>query len=333
MKISFKKYLVILLLTFIVCMSSTLAYYSWGSTSNINVAFDVVADYVYITYDGGSHITGSSLYPTDDKADGIEKTITVKVEEESDKATFNLYLDLTDVPEALLDESFRYALYNNETLIKEGSIIDTTASCSINNTNHIVLLNGITPSTTTTVYTLYLWIDGVNYTNPNDMMNQEFEFVLHAAGDYVRDINAAPGTLYYEMNSNSYLDDRASMFVSSSSGINFKQISSDTNGKGIYKQASSKDTTFPILYYRGAVDNNNLLFANFCWKIVRTTETGGIKLIYNGAPSNSTCNNAGENSQIGTKSFNTNYNSPAYVGYMYGVLYNHVILTMTDITQ
>ena len=80
---------------------------------------------------------------------------------------------------------------------------------------------------------------------------------------------------------------------------------------------TSNDTN-PIYYYRGAVDNNNVIFADFCWKIVRTTETGGVKLIYNGTPTNGTCNNTGTSSQIGTSAFNTNYNDNAYVGYMYG---------------
>ena len=103
--------------------------------------------------------------------------------------------------------------------------------------------------------------------------------------------------------------------------IDFSNISSDTNGKGIYIRSGTENDKNPIYYYRGAVDNNNVLFANFCWKIVRTTETGGIKLIYNGLPSNGTCNNTGDSTQIGTSAFNTPNNSPTYVGYMYGTVY------------
>ena len=66
--------------------------------------------------------------------------------------------------------------------------------------------------------------------------------------------------------------------------IDFKSISSDTNGKGLYIMSDTRKDEFPIYYYRGDVDNNNAMFAGFCWKIVRTTETGGTKLIYNGLP-------------------------------------------------
>ena len=125
--------------------------------------------------------------------------------------------------------------------------------------------------------------------------------------------------LYNKIIKYAVMDNKKSKYVTSSTGIDFSQISSDVNGKGIYMLSSTKNDDYPIYYYRGAVENNNVLFANFCWKVVRTTETGGIKLIYNGVPdSNGACNNTGTSSQIGTSSFNTNGNDNAYVGYMYG---------------
>ena len=78
------------------------------------------------------------------------------------------------------------------------------------------------------------------------------------------------------------LDNESSEFVSASTGINFGAISSYTNGKGVYMRAGTENDAYPIVYYRGAVDNNNVVFANKCWKAVRTTDTGGVKLIYNG---------------------------------------------------
>ena len=66
--------------------------------------------------------------------------------------------------------------------------------------------------------------------------------------------------------------------------IDFTQFSSESNGRGLYVMESTKNMDNPIYYYRGSVTNNNALFAGHCWKIVRTTETGGTKLIYNGLP-------------------------------------------------
>ena len=78
------------------------------------------------------------------------------------------------------------------------------------------------------------------------------------------------------------MENTKSRYVSSNNGIDFSQISSDTNGKGVYTFASTYNDTYPVRYYRGDVDNNNVLFGGYCWKIVRTTSTGGVKLIYNG---------------------------------------------------
>ena len=83
----------------------------------------------------------------------------------------------------------------------------------------------------------------------------------------------------------------------------------------------------------GAVEDNNVLFANFCWRIVRTTETGGIKLIYNGVPSNGTCNNTGNSASIGTSAFNDDLADAAYVGYMYGTVYSYNTKSMNRITD
>ena len=47
------------------------------------------------------------------------------------------------------------------------------------------------------------------------------------------------------------------------------QKTTDENGKDVY-------------YYTGDITNNNLVLNNYCWKMVRTTESDGVKLIYNG---------------------------------------------------
>ena len=106
--------------------------------------------------------------------------------------------------------------------------------------------------------------------------------------------------------------------------IDFTQTSQATGTNGIYLKSGTENDTHPIYYYRGAVDNN-LIFAGFCWKIVRSTETGGIKILYNGLPSGGHCDNTGTASQIGTSEFNVIEEekdlSPALTGYMYGTVY------------
>ena len=52
----------------------------------------------------------------------------------------------------------------------------------------------------------------------------------------------------------------------------------------LYDGEGSDTYANPVYYYNGAVQDNNVYFADLCWKMVRTTDTGGVKLIYNGAP-------------------------------------------------
>ena len=80
----------------------------------------------------------------------------------------------------------------------------------------------------------------------------------------------------------------------------------------IYYWYGSNDTNGTAI-----LDMNNVIFAGFCWQMIRTTDTGGVKIVYNGVPSNGQCNNSGTDTSIGTLAFNANYNSLAYVGYMY----------------
>ena len=113
--------------------------------------------------------------------------------------------------------------------------------------------------------------------------------------------------------------------------INFK----NSPTSGTYYIESTKNDINPVYYYRGTISNNNVLFAGFCWKIVRTTDTGGTKLIYNGIPSeNGHCDNTGTASQLSTNGkFNLNYNSPAYVGYMYGTAYPYKVMNLKEQTK
>ncbi len=113
--------------------------------------------------------------------------------------------------------------------------------------------------------------------------------------------------------------------------VSDNSLNANGNGVNIYKENNQN-----IYYFRGQVSNNNVIWANKCWKIVRTTSTGGVKMIYNGAPSdvmvgNETvqqCNATGESTRISLngrskfmfneESANVSENSPADSGYMYG---------------
>ena len=173
------------LLVLIAIVGGTYAWYVWTTSDSDTTKIVAGVGAATVTFDGGSDIN-ANLRPVSDKSKGIIKNISVKAD--TTGLVFNMYLDITSIDTGLKDESFRYELYKGTTKVKEGNFSDSyltsnTVTCTKNNTNHIVLLTNESISTSKTSYTLYIWIDGANYTNPNTMMNKTFSFKLHADGE------------------------------------------------------------------------------------------------------------------------------------------------------
>ena len=94
--------------------------------------------------------------------------------------------------------------------------------------------------------------------------------------------------------------------------------------------ASAEDDYGTSYYFRGAVTNNYVEFANKCWRIVRIGGDNTVKLIlHNDNISNASnpCSSANNSTtaafvhydgNIYKSEFNSNYNDNAYVGFMYG---------------
>ena len=119
---------------------------------------------------------------------------------------------------------------------------------------------------------------------------------------------------------------------------------------GLYMLQSTKDDAKPMYFYRGNVTDNNAILNDMCWLIVRTTETGGTKLLYNGTPTDGQClgdpdwslekiNNFNPDDTstwpktiAGISAFNEQYTSPADFGYMYGDRYEATSKSVSSTT-
>ena len=114
-----------------------------------------------------------------------------------------------------------------------------------------------------------------------------------------------------------------------SSSFTYKEITSNKNTTEALL-ASTEDDYGTSYYFRGAVKNNYVEFANKCWRIVRITGDGSVKLVLhndNTAGAANPCSSANNSTSAafarysGTtykSAFNTNDNDNAYVGFMYG---------------
>lgn len=92
----------------------------------------------------------------------------------------------------------------------------------------------------------------------------------------------------------------------------FSQVA--TTDEGMF---TAEDSDGISTYFRGAVTNNYVKFANFWWRIIRVNGNGSVRLIYDGTTAHANGEFSADR-RIGESAFNTNRDDNAYVGYMYG---------------
>ena len=289
-----KKHIIIggVLLIVAIMVGSSLAWWTWSTSSNEQTNVVVTVGGITINYEDGENITNNNLIPTSTKEKGISKNITVS-------STGQVYLDLNmavvTLDDGLKDASFKYEIYNGSDLVKGGNFANSNAG------DNIALLSGVEVTSNPTTYTLYIWIDG-NMSNPNTMYNQNFEFRLNAnATDEKKEPPISGAELVEQI--------KAQVNVGTP---DFSQPA--TTDEGIYSAQDDYGTSY---YFRGAVINNYVKFAEYYWRIIRINGDGTIRLIYDGTSAHAN----GESStdrQIGTSIFNFSYDDNAGVGYMYG---------------
>ena len=140
--------------------------------------------------------------------------------------------------------------------------------------------------------------------------------------------NAPSGTLLYKIRT-SYTADGASTKTTPGKA-------NATANEGVRTSPDDYGTSY---YYRGNINNNYVEFANMCWRILRVTGNGDIKLVlYNGNAEsvNNPCSNVksvyapfsyykmGSSTNYHYKAFNSLDTGYVYTGFMYG--------SATDIT-
>ena len=89
-------------------------------------------------------------------------------------------------------------------------------------------------------------------------------------------------------------------------------ITNTANTTGTIYQTNKTEDGSTVYYYSGNTTNNWVKFAGFYWRIIRTNEDGSTRLLYSGTSHDTT------SGYIGKSAYNSTYNDPIYVGYMYG---------------
>ena len=134
---------------------------------------------------------------------------------------------------------------------------------------------------------------GQECTKPNDEWEGS-EYHLEITGETSdQPMGNAPHVVDCE--SNNLYDKVACQAPETQTAIDFRRgaVASgsdyDKNGNGVNISDENGSTVY---YYRGQIDDNYVIWANKCWRLVRTTATGGTKIIYIGEPDNGACPDA-----------------------------------------
>ena len=131
------------------------------------------------------------------------------------------------------------------------------------------------------------------------------------------------------MRTTTYLSSVYYVVSATANSYTYKQITSNKNTTEAIL-ASTEDDYGTSYYFRGAVKNNYVQFANKCWRIVRITGDGSVKLVLhndNINDSSSPCTSSNNSTDVAfarysdftyESKFNSSEDDNAYIGFMYG---------------
>jgi alternate signal-mediated exported protein len=164
---------------------------------------------------------------------------------------------------------------------------------------------------------------------PNDYANSTYHIFIAGQtipSEHKSDWRPAPHTADCDDPNNDLLYDKIACATNGNdTGISYNTTESSTSatGFGVNTLASTASDQFPTYYFRGNVTDNNVLWSDQCWKIIRTTSTGGVKMIWMGEATNGQCQSTTASGGINAsdKSFNSSFDGLTRAGYTYGTIY------------
>ena len=220
-------------------------------------------------------------------AEGTNATFNVDLKSPGDKIVYKITVANQGTLDAIINditanETCSDAIKIEITGIKKGDKLVKSATTTFNVTisyDESITSQPETTNNTLTVNINYIQDLGQTITSEDIVIDKPTPILL--ASQILKDNNAQVDT-----------------------SIDFSQISSDTNGKGLYYTSTNTEDNKVTYYFRGAVENNYVSFAGVTWRIVRINEDGTVRLI--------------KQDSIGKDVFNKKHNDAAYVGYMYG---------------
>ncbi len=303
----------VMIISLICVVGVSYAFFTAGMSSETSTTVRADAGTMKITYDGGKEINLSGIYPKDDV--WATKNITVTGNNTTDAEMYYKLTLVVDSNTFKTDDPLQYELVSTNDSTN-GEVIPAISKTDITGTS-IELGSGKFAKANNAKHTYLLKIYYPKKTTSQNA-NQGAAFSAHV------EITSAKAPTV----SNLAETIRAKNEVKAP--ITTPGAAVSTADEALL--ASAEDDYGTSYYFRGAVTNNYVEFANKCWRIVRVGGDGSVKLILhndNTAGAANPCDSANNSEEAAfarysgttyTSVFNENVNDNAYVGFKYGIV-------------
>ena len=301
----------VMIISLICVVGVSYAFFTAGMSSETSTTVRADAGTMKITYSGGANINLAGIYPKDDV--WATKTITVTGNNTTDAEMYYKLTLVVDSNTFKTDDPLQYELVSTNTSTN-GEVIPTISKTDLTE-NSIELGSGHFVKANNAKHTYLLKIYYPRKATSQNA-NQGAAFSAHV------EITSTKAPTVSNL---------AKVILAN----NEVKAPLTTPGAAISTAdeallASAEDDYGTSYYFRGAVTNNYVEFANKCWRIVRVGGDDSVKLILHNDNTKKVANpfDAANNSTSAafarysgttyTSAFNSSHNDNAYVGFKYG---------------
>ena len=309
-----KKVMIYILVISLICVVGvSYAFFTAGMSSETSTTVRADAGTMKITYSGGANINLAGIYPKDDV--WATKTITVTGNNTTDAEMYYKLTLVVDSNTFKTDDPLQYELVSTNTSTN-GEIIPNISKKDITGTS-IELGKGHFVKANNAKHTYLLKIYYPKKATSQNA-NQGAAFSAHV------EITSAKAPTVSNLAETILANNKVK------APITTPGAAVSTADEALL--ASAEDDYGTSYYFRGAVKNNYVEFANKCWRIVRVGGDGSVKLIlHNDNPTGvaNPCDAANNSASAAfarysgttyTSKFNEKYDDNAYVGFKYGTV-------------
>ena len=303
----------VMIISLICVVGVSYAFFTAGMSSETSTTVRADAGTMKITYNGGANINLAGIYPKDDV--WATKTITVTGNNTTDAEMYYKLTLVVDSNTFKTSDPLQYELVSTNTSTN-GEIIPNISKTDITGTSielgsgHFVKANNAKHT-----YLLKIYYPK-KATSQNANQGAAFSAHVEITSAKAPTVSTLAQTILANNEVKTPITTPASAISTPDEAL----------------LASAEDDNGISYYFRGAVTNNYVEFANKCWRIVRVGGDGSVKLILhndNTAGVANPCDSANNSANAAfarysgetyKSAFNTNYDDNAYVGFKYGTV-------------